>query len=157
MIATRKKILRRDFILWIILGILFIFLGIDEFASIHEKVGDYFRNRMNLTGYLETAWIVPYGIAVLVLFILYFKFLSRLPRRTRKYFVISGLIFVFGAIGFEIIATKMSKKDFSYHIIMTLEESFEMIGIALFIYTLLDYISTKYGYLGIKVSNKEDS
>ena len=59
-------------------------------------------------------------------------------------FIISGAIFVFSAIGVEMLAAKNFTSDnFSEMvnaICYSIEELLEMIGIALFIYSLLVYI-----------------
>jgi hypothetical protein len=68
-----------------------------------------------------------------------------LPQRTLSLFVISGTIYVLGALGFELIsgfeATIHSQNTILYAILSTSEEVLEMLGIALFNYSLLEYIS----------------
>ncbi|MCH6258321.1 hypothetical protein MLD52_17295 [Puniceicoccaceae bacterium K14] len=59
-------------------------------------------------------------------------------------FVSSGLIYVSGAIGFELIAGKydeqFGEETLMYSFLYTCEELLEMFGVALFIYALLVYI-----------------
>jgi hypothetical protein len=140
-----------------------MFLCIDETSQIHEKLIRSLRYRWGLQGYFYNGWIIPYGIAAIAIFLTYLRFLISLPKKTRNYMLLSGFIFILGSVVMEMISVDIgfahtrNDKSAAYLITMTLEEMLEMVGIALFIYTLLDYISTKYGYLGIKVSNKEDS
>jgi hypothetical protein len=59
-------------------------------------------------------------------------------------FFVSGSLFVLGAIGFELIggqhADMYGTNNITYEIITTCEELLEMLGIALFIYTLLSFM-----------------
>ncbi len=46
---------------------IYTFLAIDETAQIHEKLIAPIRVAFGLTGALYFAWVIPYGIGVLVL------------------------------------------------------------------------------------------
>ena len=131
-------------LLWYFLAFVFLFLAVDEYESIHEKLGEYVGDALDPSGVFYFAWVIPYGIAVAAFVALYFRFLLRLPRRTMVLFVVSGLIFVTGAIGFEmlggLIADEPGHNGVWYGAVSTIEETMEMLGIALFIYALLDYI-----------------
>ena len=65
-------------------------------------------------------------------------------------FVVSGLIYVAGAIGFELLgaweADFHGTDTIRYCILFTCEEFLEMIGIVLLIYSLLSYIVHEIGY-----------
>ena len=60
------KVLRfqglRDAGYWFFLGIVLIFLGLDEGATIHEMIGGHFHDRFERGGYLYWLWVVPYGV-----------------------------------------------------------------------------------------------
>lgn len=163
LIALQSNKLNKQFWPWVFLGILFLFLGFDEITQVHEKLIRSLRYRWNLTGYLYSGWVIPYGIAAFGILLAYFKFLLRLPTKTRNYIVVSGLIFIFGSVILEMISVDIGfaheRNDISaaYFIVMTFEEFLEMLGIALFIYTLLDYMSNTYGSLEIKISNQKES
>ena len=133
--------------LWSLLGIVFIFLAIDETASIHESLAEPFNSKFQTTGLLYYAWVIPYGIVLLFFIVGYLKFLFNLPKKIMKLFIISGSIFVMGAVGFEMISGAVAElhkgAGLLYAIFYTIEEFLEMSGIALFIYTLLTYISIK--------------
>ncbi len=61
-------------------------------------------------------------------------------------FFVSGATYVLGAIGFEMIGGSLyiNSKDMSlpYMLVMTVEETLEMSGIILFIFTLLLYLKS---------------
>src|SRR5690606_19893923 len=106
------------------------------------------RRTFNLSGYFYYAWIVPYGIAVVLLFALLLPFLKKLRKRTRVLFLLSGTIFISGAIGFEMLGGNVIQSQgpgalFSFF--YTCEELLEMLGSSLFIYALLDYITQTFG------------
>jgi hypothetical protein len=62
-----------------------------------------------------------------------------------KLFVLSGAIFVTGAIGFEMLGGKVIQEQgftVEYAIYYTIEESLEMVGVVIFIFTLIGYIAS---------------
>lgn len=131
---------------WLLLSLIFLYLSVDEAISIHEqfnKVKSLMTSEM--PGYnVNAPWILPYGFLVLVIGIFFIKFLFRLPVKTRKLFVISGIIYVSGAIGFEILegeAVLAYAYGKEYYLLCAAEEFLEMSGVILFIYALLDYIT----------------
>jgi len=144
-ISLFRKANGLSYSLWLILSIIFFYLSIDESVQIHEKVGDLFENNFNFTGYLSWAWVVPYGILVMIFSVVYyFKFLPQLPKKIYWLFIISGSIYVTGALGFEMLAAKNYNSPLFSEILnaiyYSIEEFLEMLGIALFIYSLLLYI-----------------
>jgi len=146
-IALAQKKQRESWVPWIGLSVIFLFLSIDEVASIHERLVEPVRETLNTSGLLYFAWVIPYGGAVGIFFICYLKFLIDLPRKIMILFVASGLIFVSGAIGFELLGGMhvelYGRENIIYSIYYTCEEFLEMIGIATFIYALLSYITHK--------------
>lgn len=77
--------------------------------------------------------------------ILLIGFLRKLPSETAFYLRLSGSIFVSGAIGFEMLGGKIvsenGKGTLIYVMFYTLEEFMELLGVVLFIFTLLRYMS----------------
>jgi len=141
--------------LWGGLSIIFLFLSIDEIATIHEfVVNDPIQQLLNTSGLLYFAWIIPYGIALLLILGIYLKFLINLPGKFLHLFVISGSIFVSGAIGIEsvcgwyceLLGGVHELNTLPYAVLYTCEEFLEMLGIVFFIYTLLLYIVTELNY-----------
>lgn len=130
---------------WAILSGLFVFLAIDEFASIHERFIQPTRNLLETSGLLYSAWIIPYGLLLLVVAAAFRRFLNDLPRALRALFLLSGAIYVFGAVGFESIGGRhfeaLGARDLSYAVYYTCEEILEMVGVSVFIYALLGYIA----------------
>jgi len=130
---------------WRILALIFIFLSIDETISIHEKLIFPLRSALNTGGIFHFAWIVVYIPLVAIFVIFYLRFLAHLPKTTRQLFWLSGTTYVAGAIGFEMIggpiAETFGEEALPYLISVHFEEGLELLGLTIFVYGLLDYIS----------------
>jgi len=138
---------------WLGLTILFLFLAIDEGTAIHEAVGEYFERYLSATGFLYYMWVVPYGIATVVLGLVFFKFVWELPKNTRLHFIVAGTIFLTGVLGIEMLGAREADlhgtETVVYCMLYTLEEMLEMLGIILFIYALLSHLVQETGPLSI--------
>jgi len=154
-IAINNKKSGDSYLYWLWLAVIFIFLSIDETASIHERFKDPTRELLNAKGLFYFAWVIPYGLAVTLFLIFYIRFLIILPRITMILFVVSGFIYVLGAIGLEMVSGMYAELHGTntsiYETIATFEELFEMLGVIVFIYALLSHIKSKHQGLVISV------
>ena len=135
---------------WAVLAAGFLLMAVDEASSLHEKLVTPVRALLGdgPLGIFYFAWVIP-GIALVAALALFFlRFLLRLPARTRFTFVFAGILFVGGAIGFELIGGRYAElhghQNLTYSMIATVEESLEMAGVIVFIYALLKYIDDNY-------------
>lgn len=130
---------------WYVLSAIFAFLALDEAASIHELTMDPLRNLFNPTGIFHFAWVILAIPLVLLFIIVYLKFLFHLPKDTRWLFLIGGFLYVFGAMGMDMIAGFILDNDLIqgrlYGLLITIEEFLENVGIVIFIYALLSYLT----------------
>ena len=138
---------------WFGLAVIFALMSLDEATALHEMMHPVVRRLLNITGRPFFGWEVV-GLVFLMLFCLfYFRFLFALDRRARCLFLASGFTYVFGVIGMELVGRAYSHSiggaDLIYGIIASVEEIFEMAGIVIFIYALLDYLETHYKALSI--------
>nr|WP_290228386.1 hypothetical protein [Trichocoleus desertorum] len=142
---------------WWTLSIIFLFLSIDELASIHELFINPVRNTLGTTGIFHYAWVIPYGGLVLLLGLRYVKFLAQLPARTRRSFVVSGAIYIGGALGMEMVGswhvTLYGQQNLAYALIMSVEETLEMLGIVVFLHALLTYLKRYVTTIQISIGN----
>ncbi len=125
---------------WAGLALIFLFLAFDEGTKIHEQMSGVMERWVTPKGYLLWLWVIPYGFAVLVLAAVYLRFLVRLSRTTRYYFILAALLFIGGAIGVEMLSAwemDLNEHTILYCVLYSLEEFLEMIGVAVFIYALL--------------------
>lgn len=93
------------------------------------------------------AWVIVMIPLLLVMLVVFYKFIVDLPGKYRWLFLISGGLFVFGALVLEMVGGYFRGDSFgNWKLInaalITFEEFFENVGIVVFIYTLLDYIKT---------------
>jgi hypothetical protein len=159
-IASAKRKDGKSYICWLGLSVIFLFLSIDESLMIHEGIMEKLRTVLNTSGYLYFAWVIPYGIGLIAFLLAYIKFLFNLPHKTRLLFIISGFVYVSGAIGLEMIGGRYYElygdQSLSVVILSTIEEILEMAGTVLFIYALTLYIDSELKdlRLGIKSLNQ---
>lgn len=131
---------------FLFLSIIFLFMSLDEISSIHEIMNKPVRNLLNLGSVFYWAWIVP-GLIFLIIFGLTFRqFFKLIGKRFSKLFVSSGVIYIMGVIGFEMLGGWLysNKLGNSYYYIfeVVVEESLEMVGLWLFIYALIEYLKS---------------
>ncbi|MBU3822775.1 hypothetical protein KO566_11945 [Flavobacteriaceae bacterium XHP0103] len=133
---------------WFGLAAIFTFLSIDEMIGLHEHLVSVVKMVIPTSGIFYYAWIIPYGIALIILFAVYYRFLFKLPRKILYLFILSGIIFVFGAIvieSFEGWEDELhGQRTLRYCLMYTFEETLEMLGVSLFIYSILSYSSFSF-------------
>ena len=143
---------------WILLGVTFIFLGIDETLGFHELLNAAVLQFATPTGLLFFPWVIVAIPIVAVFGLLYLPFLLHLPRRTAAGFAVAGTIYVGAAIGLEMIGAAIvdgsGRQTLAYTASQTLEEAFEMAGVALFIYVLLDYFAERHAEVRILTASR---
>lgn len=140
---------------WSLLAVIFFLMSLDELMSFHENLSEYVRAIFHTGGFLYFAWVLPAMIFLILLAFIYFKFVFALPVKYRNLFIIGGVIYVVGAMGFEMLGGDIRKfyteKSFNYAVLTNIEEVFEMTGILIFTYALLDYIKVNIGEFKAKV------
>jgi hypothetical protein len=158
-------------IYWICLAIIFACLAVDEAAALHELVSRVLhRYLLTLeTGFaslfVPTAWVLPAGFAVLVVGSLYLRFLFALPRRSAWLFASAGLVYLSGALLFEMLAWHYlfwvagmdyvrHSSDVEYVLLTSVEELLEMGGAVLFIYGLLSHMAREVPVATIRVASE---
>ena len=146
--------------MWIFLAVIFLFLALDEFSSIHEKLGAPVRELLNASGAFYWAWIIPYGVLLVILAIIYARFIIELPAKPRRFMLISAFVYVTGALGFEMLdgwylELHKGQEDLIYSLISTFEESLEMIGLLTFVYALMIYIEESHNGLTIQIGTSK--
>ena len=150
---------------WLGLAVVFLFLSFDESLSFHERLSTPIREFAHLNEYLYFAWVIPYGVLSFILFLVYLKFLFNLPVRYRNLFLVSGTVFITGAIGFELFGAKQYSirisidpnlvqpvhENIIYALTYTCEETLEMTGVLILIYALMSYIDRELGELRLSI------
>ncbi len=147
-IATaRKRQGRGDYLYWAGLAVVFLFLSIDETAGLHERLIKPLRSALHTSGILFYAWVIPYGIFLIAMMLIYLRFLFSLAVRFRYLIIFAGILYVAGALGGELIGGYWVElhgvENITYALITTCEESLEMAGVLVFIYALMSYITSE--------------
>lgn len=151
---------RKDRRHWQGLVVLFIFLSLDEAAMFHERFGGAFGNVFSANDYLFFNWLLYGIIFTLIIGAIYLPFLFRLPRLTRRGLILSGAVFVSGAIGVEMFGaavhagvTPLGSSRIFWGIHVIAEEGLEMLGVALLIRTLLRHMAEHQPLSRIRVGS----
>ncbi|HLS47494.1 MAG TPA: hypothetical protein VK012_03185 [Gemmatimonadales bacterium] len=130
---------------WAGLAVVFLLLALDEAVAFHEELSEPVRNRLGAGGAFLHAWIIPYAVLGLLLLAAYVPFLRALPRRPLLLVLLAGALYVGGAMGMEMVGgyawDTNPVRGPAIVAIMAVEETFEMVGLAVFIYALLDYLA----------------
>ncbi len=146
------------FLYWVGLAVLFLYMAIDETVRIHEKLGGPLRGVYDPEALYDMVWLIPYGILVLLVGVVYLRFVLRLPRETKVLFIISGLVYLTGVAGFEYLGGRQDALygvgNFAYQAFVVLEEGLELLGMGIFMYSILNHISIQYGPLRFIVPAK---
>ena len=126
---------------WLGLSFVFIFLSFDESAKIHEQLGDFTERFVDASGFLHYPWVISYSILVLILAAVYLRFFLKMERKIFWSFVAAAVIFLSGALGFELLGANESSQHgtdtVTYSVLYTIEESLEMFGVIYLIHILL--------------------
>lgn len=153
--VARKQAGARYVIHWGLLALIFAYLSVDETAVLHEILNVPFRRRLGTHGFLHFAWVIPASVCVCAFAVAYAKFLLHLPRKTARWFIFAGALYVGGALGVELIGGACADwygfYSMRYLVAMTAEELLEMLGIVAFIYALLEYMRSHVGPCQIAV------
>ena len=154
---------------WSILSGIFLLMSIDEVAKIHEALGETVAAVLGFVGYspgglLYAAWVIPGAIFVFVVALAYLRFFFDLPKKTRLWFLVAGALFVVGALGMEMLNSRLSsfygweglesmpnKVKMIIAVQTALEELFEMSGVVVFIYALLSYASSYVNEISLRI------
>jgi hypothetical protein len=145
---------------WFGLALLFVYLAFDEGAELHDLATKPLRAAFDFGGFFHFAWVIPALVIVALIGLLYVRFITALPAQTRRWFIISGAMYVGGALGVEMIGgaylDAIIVRNFTYELIVTVEETLEMLAIALLLRTLLIHASWHVKELSVKFDDSAE-
>jgi hypothetical protein len=129
---------------WLGLGAAFMWLSLDEAIGIHEGTIEPVRNALGTSGVLYYAWIIPAFVCVAAFGLLYLRFLGRLPGMFALLLIISGAVYVGSAGGLEMAEApamiRFGPDSFDARALPLFQEALEMVGAALYAFTLCLYM-----------------
>src|SRR5687768_948429 len=130
---------------WVGLAIGFALLSAEEVATLHEMTALPIRTALGTSGLLFYAWIIPFSAIVVLILIVYLRFLAHLPRRTAKLFVGAGALYLGGSIGVEAVGGMLHEREGIqtplYVFTVLVEEAMEMFGAAIFAVASLEHLA----------------
>lgn len=126
---------------WLLAGV-FLFLAVDENASVHELLMDLVPRHLKVGGVFYFAWVIPYGIATLAFATVLLRWFWGLNRLVQWRFAIAAIVFLSGALGMEMLSgcylqSVHDDRNRTYYLLVTVEESLEMAGLIVFAFSLL--------------------
>lgn len=140
---------------WRVLGLIFLYISIDEAVMIHEILNAPLRAALSLGGVFYFAWVIPFAAAVLLLFLAYLRFLLHLPRRFGGLFLLAGAVYVGGALGTELPIgawyARHGGDNLVYGLLNLGQEGLEILGASIFCAALVGYLAARFGGLRVVV------
>lgn len=143
--VARKKLGLSYIAHWGALSAIFLYLSIDSVATIHDRTIERpLIELLHPRGFVHFPWVIPGIIVVILLAVLYSRFLFHLPVKTRFLFIIAAAAYIGGGLILEMVSAYLM----DYYVqdillrgfVATLQEFLEMAGVIIFIYALLSYI-----------------
>lgn len=144
---------------WRALSLIFVALSIDEALSLHEKTMPTLKQILGADGIFFYPWVIPAIGLVLVLLLVYLKFLLALPLAARRGILLAGAIYLSGAIGTEMVTglwvSGNGRANFTFGLLAAIEESLEMLGLILLIGVLLSFLRSIAGTVAFQLVKAE--
>lgn len=127
---------------WWGLVAIFLYMSLDEATDMHGlwRADGYI---IPGTTHQFFSWIIPATVLVIIVGVIYIRWLIALPRRTALLFFIAGVVYVTGALVFEGIGAVLADETFfntSYLVVSTIEEALELSGVLIMLYAVFDYL-----------------
>jgi hypothetical protein len=142
-------------IMWVILGAIFVGMSADEVAGLHEISGKYLKQHTDWSGVLYYRWVVIGAVFAGAVGLFYLRFLLWLDARTRFLLLLAAALYLGGTLGIEVIGAVREEEigsranDLVYTLLVVVEETLEMTGSIVFAVALLDRLrrTTSGAYL----------
>lgn len=142
MIASVIKSQGKSAWAWRGIGLMGIYIAMDEVAGFHELAIDPIRDNWEISPWLYQSWVIPAMVLVIVIAFVYIRFLWKLPMYAKVYLILGGLIYIAGAVGVEsvggFVLTTQGLNDW-YVQLAHIEEFMEMMGLIIILYAIVEY------------------
>lgn len=146
LIALRNKERRSGkYIHWMGLCLIFFLLAIAKDTSLDEQFGALLQSTLGISR--SVVFMIAYGVAFILIPILYLRFIFQLPKPTLKWFIAGSITFLTGAFLLDLVTAYLGKildhRAFAYIGSSSMEVFLETSGIIILIFTLLSYLFTE--------------
>ncbi len=148
---TERQARAPYWIMWLILGVIFLGLSADEVVGLHEISGKYLKKHTDWSGVLYYRWVVIGALFAAAVGVFYLRFLLWLDPRTRFLLLLAAGLYLGGTLGVEVIGAIREEQigsrenDLIYTLIVVAEETLEMSGAVVFAGALLDRLRRTIG------------
>ena len=141
---------------WTVLAFGFFYMAVDEASAIHELLTRPIRMLLGngTLGIFYYAWVIPFIVIICALALFFVRFFLHLPPKTKLTFLVATILYIGGAIGFELIDGRYAElygEDLTYSMLTVIEESLEMAGAIIFNWALLVYFANNFKEVRIQV------
>jgi hypothetical protein len=139
---TEKNDHGQWYVHYVCLGWMFAFLACDEILGFHEQISDIISRDLHIASSLVLGTVL-FAIVIVPLGVVFcWRWLLVLPPRVTLVMILSAAIYLLGAVGMEVVGISYAKEvggknNLTYQMFAIIEETLEMIGIAIFNYALL--------------------
>lgn len=146
---------------WAALGAVAAVVAADEFLAVHETSIDPLRGVLGerATGLLYYAWVLPGLVVALVVAAVFWRFVWSLPVGLRSRLVIAGVLYLTGAVGFEMLGGAQdedhTRVNGTYLALNGVEEGLEMVAASVVLAALVGYLLGPLG--GVDLSLRAGS
>lgn len=117
------------------LSLVFVYLSVDELTALHEQTIAPLRSALDLGGVLTFAWVVLFAPVALLVGLVMLGWLRSLPPAAGRLVVLSGVVYVGGAVGMELVGSALYARGdlqtMTYALTVAGEEGLEMLGVLL--------------------------
>jgi hypothetical protein len=120
---------------WVLMTVLFFYMSMDESTDLHGFWGRVVDAEALMgKGKAGFAWVLPGAVVVAAVGLVALRWALSLPEQTRNAFIIAGIVYVAGGLGFELIGSQVADETFlnpAYLLASGLEETLEMCGVVI--------------------------
>ncbi|WP_460515628.1 hypothetical protein [Cyclobacterium sediminis] len=151
-IAVYKKSSGKKHLRWLGISFLFFLLMLDEAISIHEFLFTFLQEQYHNSSFFYYTSLLVFGLVLAGIGLIYIPFFNHLNKKLLIGMFLAAGIFLLGAIVFETIGNNVFETyglSLGYRLLYTIEETLEMLGLAIFINVLNWYIGIKMQKISI--------
>ncbi len=142
---------------WQLVAVLLLAAAADETVSFHEVLTLFLPGVQEMSPLLHFSWVVLALPLLAILALWCLPMMRHLPRVTFWGLVAAALLFVGGAVGLEMVAglviDRAGETSLAYRAVYILEDTFEMLGGAVFILVVLRHIRGRAPRLELRLTS----
>jgi hypothetical protein len=144
---------------WVVLGLVFVGMSLDEGVALHERLGDWVSDTLDVggTGALRHPWVVAGVVLAVALAVVAARALATLPPRQRRWVALGLGLYVAGALGLEAasgVVLDTAGNGLAYAAVTWAEEAAEMVGALVVCCGLLGALDVRIDDGAIRIASR---